>query len=290
MASRARSIDRPIALLAAMAFITQLGVSVMLPLLPLYAQSMGATPFVLSLLVGGFAIALAIGQLASGFLAERFPSRRLVVTGIGLYAGANVAIAGAATAFQLIAFRAAAGLGSGINQVAERLNVTQVADRARLAFSNGILSAAGSAGSVLGPTFGGVLAAIGDLRVPFIVVGSRASPRRSAGGSCRCPRRGSLSRLVRPRWEDHDRGILVRPALRRDRWRPTRPRVRDHRRPVEPRNRHRLDRRCSALGAFRRCRAWNAGRGGDGGDRRPRAAGPPCRPSHRRGRTLTHWI
>jgi DNA-binding MarR family transcriptional regulator len=137
MASRARSIDRPIALLAAMAFITQLGVSVMLPLLPLYAQSMGATPFVLSLLVGGFAIALAIGQLASGFLAERFPSRRLVVTGIGLYAGANVAIAGAATAFQLIAFRAAAGLGSGINQVAERLYVTQVAERARLAFSNG---------------------------------------------------------------------------------------------------------------------------------------------------------
>jgi MFS family permease len=131
MASRARSIDRPIALLPAMAFITQLGVSVMLPLLPLYAQSMGATPFVLSLLVGGFAIALAIGQLASGFLAERFPSRRLVVTGIGLYAGANVAIATAATAFQLIAFRAAAGLGSGINQVAERLYVTQVAERGR---------------------------------------------------------------------------------------------------------------------------------------------------------------
>ena len=77
MASRARSLDSPIAVLAAMAFITQLGVSVMLPLLPLYAQSLGATPFVLSLLVGGFAIALAGGQLASGFLAERFASRRL---------------------------------------------------------------------------------------------------------------------------------------------------------------------------------------------------------------------
>jgi hypothetical protein len=274
-----------------MAFITQLGVSVMLPLLPLYAQSMGATPFVLSLLVGGFAIALAIGQLASGFLAERFPSRRLVVTGIGLYAGANVAIAGAATAFQLIAFRAAAGLGSGINQVAERLYVTQVAERGR-----GWHSPTGSCrrqvppDPFLGPPLGACWPRSATCGCRSSWSGSPASPRRSAGASCRCPRRGSLSRLVRPRWEDHDRGILVRPALRRDRWRPTRPRVRDHRRPLEPRNRHRLDRRCSALGAFRRCRAWNAGRGGDGGDRRPRAAGPPCRPSHRRGRTLTHWI
>lgn len=181
MASRARSLDPPIALLAAMAFITQLGVSVMLPLLPLYAQSLGATPFVLSLLVGGFAIALAIGQFASGFLAERFASRRLVVAGIGVYAGANVAIAGAATAVQLIAFRSLAGLGSGVNQVAERLYVTQVADRARLAFANSILSAAGSAGSVLGPTIGGVLAAIGDLRAPFIVVGITSLSATIAG-------------------------------------------------------------------------------------------------------------
>jgi MFS family permease len=181
MASRARNLDRPIAVLAAMAFITQLGVSVMLPLLPLYAQSLGATPFTLSLLVGGFAIALAGGQLASGFLAERFASRRLVVTGIGTYAAANVAIAWSSTAAQLIAFRALAGLGSGINQVAERLYVTQVADRSRLAFSNGILSAAGSAGSVLGPTFGGVLAAIGDLRVPFIVVGITSLSATVAG-------------------------------------------------------------------------------------------------------------
>src|SRR3546814_1415923 len=51
-------------------------------------------------------------------------------------------------------FRSLAGAGSGVAQVAERLYLTQVADRARLAFANGILSAAGSAGSVAGPTIG----------------------------------------------------------------------------------------------------------------------------------------
>ena len=164
-----------------MAFITQLGVSVMLPLLPLYAQSLGATPFVLGLLVSSFAVALAVGQLGAGFLAERFASRRLVIAGMGLYAGANVAIAASTAAIQLIAFRAAAGLGAGVNQVAERLYLTQVADRARLAFANSILSAAGSAGSVVGPTVGGVLAAIGDLRVPFIVVGITSLTAAVAG-------------------------------------------------------------------------------------------------------------
>jgi MFS family permease len=164
-----------------MAFITQLGVSVMLPLLPLYAQSLGATPFVLGLLVSSFAVALAVGQLGAGFLAERFASRRLVIAGMGVYAGANVAIAASIAAVQLIAFRAAAGLGAGVNQVAERLYLTQVADRARLAFANSILSAAGSAGSVVGPTVGGVLAAIGDLRVPFIVVGITSLTAAVAG-------------------------------------------------------------------------------------------------------------
>src|SRR3990172_1832093 len=108
---RARHLDRPIALLASMAFITQLGVSVMLPLLPLYAQSLGATPFVLGLLVSGFAVALAVGQLGAGFLAERFASRRLVIAGMGVYAGANGAMAGATAAIPLIAFRAAGGFG-----------------------------------------------------------------------------------------------------------------------------------------------------------------------------------
>jgi predicted MFS family arabinose efflux permease len=164
------ALDRPIAILAAMAFITQVGVAVMLPLLPLYAQSLGATPFVLGLVVSGFSVALAAGQLASGFLAERFPARRLVVAGIGVYALANVALAAATAALQLVVFRSTAGLGAGVNQVAERLYITQVAERTRLAFANSVLSAAGSAGTVVGPAVGGILAALADLRAPFIVV------------------------------------------------------------------------------------------------------------------------
>src|SRR2546427_2117844 len=131
-----------------MAFITQVGVSIMLPLLPLYATSLGATPTVLGLLTSSFAILIAVGQLAGGYLVERVAPRRLVSLGIGTYAAANVLISTAGAALPLIAFRSLAGLGSGVNQVSERLYVAQAIDRARLAFANGLLSAAGSAGAL----------------------------------------------------------------------------------------------------------------------------------------------
>jgi DHA1 family tetracycline resistance protein-like MFS transporter len=170
-----RGLDRPLALLAGMAFVVQIGVAVMLPLLPLYAQQFGATPFVLGLLTSAHAVMSAVGQLTGGFLTERFASRRLVAAGIGLYAGANILIATATAALPLIVFRGLAGLGGGVNQVAERIYLTEVTDRARRAFSNGILSAAGAAGSVLGPAVGGLLVVVSDLRVPFLVVGATSA-------------------------------------------------------------------------------------------------------------------
>jgi MFS family permease len=94
-----------------------------------------------------------------------------VATGIGVYAGANILIATATAAIPLIAFRALAGLGGGVNGIAERLYLTEVTERSRRAFANGILSAAGAAGSVMGPAVGGLLVAVSDLRVPFLLVG-----------------------------------------------------------------------------------------------------------------------
>src|SRR4051794_1179806 len=170
-----RGLSPATALLGAMAFITQVGVSIMLPLLPLYATSLGATPTVLGLVTSAFAVLIAVGQLAGGYLVERVAPRRLVSVGIGLYAAANVLISTAGAALPLIVFRSLAGLGSGINQVSERIYVAQAIDRTRLAFANGVLSAAGSAGSVLGPTVGALLVGVSDLRLPFLVVAATST-------------------------------------------------------------------------------------------------------------------
>jgi MFS family permease len=175
LAELGRGLDSSLALLAAIAFITQIGVAVMLPLLPLYAVQLGASPIVLGLLTSVFALTNAAGQLLAGFLSDRTGPRRLLPAGLGLYAVSNLLIATASSAVPLIIWRGLAGLGGGTSLVSERLYVRRVIDRSRLAFANGLLSSAGSAGQIAGPIFGGFIAAISDLRVPFLVVGVTSS-------------------------------------------------------------------------------------------------------------------
>ena len=164
------AVDPALGLLAAIGFVSQLGISVMLPLLPLYATELGAPPIVLGLLTSAFAVTNAFGQLGAGFLSERWGARRLLTAGLALYGAMNALIATAATAAWLLTWRTTAGLGGGAMIVSERIYLAQSIEPARRAFANGIISAAQSAGTVAGPAFGGFAAAIGGLRAPFVIV------------------------------------------------------------------------------------------------------------------------
>jgi len=186
----------PLLVLAVIAFVSAMGISIMLPLLPLYGLSLGASPVLLGLMTSGFAIANSVAQLVAGFVTERYGSRRLILAGTGTYAVANALIATAPSAVALIAYRSFAGLGAGANLVSTRLYIAEVADPARMAFVNGVLSAANSAGNVVGPAFGGLLAVASDLRTPFAVVAATsglaflaatllAKPRPHAGAVAR---------------------------------------------------------------------------------------------------------
>lgn len=162
----------PLVVLAAIGFVSSLGVAVMLPLIPLYALSLRATPLQLGLLTSGFSVASAAAQFGAGVYLDRYGARAFISGGIATYAAANVLIATSASAGALIAFRSLAGLGGGVNVVATRLYLAQIAHPAHLAFTNGVLSAATSAGQVIGPALGGLLASWTNLRVPFLVVGA----------------------------------------------------------------------------------------------------------------------
>jgi DHA1 family multidrug resistance protein-like MFS transporter len=174
MITRARAgvvaVNPALALLAFIAFIAQVGIAVMLPLLPLFATELGASPFVLGLLTSAFAVTNGIGQLGVGVLSDRFGARRFVAGGLALYSSMNALIATAASAAWLLAWRTMSGFGGGALIVSERIYLTEVTAPERRAFANGILSAAASAGMVAGPAFGGLIAAVGGLRAPFVVV------------------------------------------------------------------------------------------------------------------------
>ena len=116
-----RSLPAPLAILAGMTFVSSLGISMMLPLLPLYGLALGATPVQLGLMTSAFAIANAVSQFGTGFLNDRFGPRTFIAAGIATYGAANALIAAAPSAGALIAFRAVAGFGAGANLVSARL-------------------------------------------------------------------------------------------------------------------------------------------------------------------------
>jgi MFS family permease len=170
-----RTLPTPLLILAAMTFVSSLGISMMLPLLPLYGLALGATPLQLGFMTSGFATANAISQFATGFLNDRFGARRFIASGIATYSVANALIAVAPNAVALIGLRTLAGLGAGANLVSSRIYVSHIAPRDRLSFSNSVLSAAGSAGNVAGPAIGGLLAAAFTLAAPFAAVAATSA-------------------------------------------------------------------------------------------------------------------
>lgn len=173
--ARTSAIDPALGLLAFIGFIAQVGISVMLPLLPLFATELGARPFELGLLTSVFAITNGLGQLGAGFLTDRYGARRLISGGLVLYSSMNALIATAANAAWLLTWRALSGFGGGALLVSERVYIVEVTRPERRAFANGIVSAAASAGTVTGPAFGGLIAAIGGLRAPFVVVATTSA-------------------------------------------------------------------------------------------------------------------
>lgn len=173
--ARTSAIDPALGLLAFIGFIAQVGISVMLPLLPLFATELGARPFELGLLTSIFAITNGLGQLGAGFLTDRYGARRLISGGLALYSSMNALIATAANAAWLLTWRALSGFGGGALLVSERVYIVEVTRPERRAFANGIVSAAASAGTVTGPAFGGLIAAIGGLRAPFVVVATTSA-------------------------------------------------------------------------------------------------------------------
>ena len=170
-----RALPTPLLILAGMTFVSSLGVSMMIPLLPLYGLALGASPIQLGLMTSSFAVANAVSQFGTGFLNDRFGPRRFIAAGMAIYGAANALIAAAPNAVTLIGFRALAGFGAGANLVSARLYVSHVSERHRLAFSNSIISAASSAGNVAGPAIGGLLAAALTLRAPFVAVAATSA-------------------------------------------------------------------------------------------------------------------
>jgi DHA1 family tetracycline resistance protein-like MFS transporter len=155
-------------------FVDLLGFSLILPLLPYYAESFGATPVIVGLLVASYAAAQLIGAPLLGRLSDRIgrrPVLLLSVTGtslgfvllgladpLGRQLAELVSIQSTNAFIIAVLFlsRILDGLTGGNLTVAQAY-IADVTDEASRAKSLGLIGAAFGLGFILGPAAGGLL-------------------------------------------------------------------------------------------------------------------------------------
>ncbi len=137
-------------------FIDLLGFSLILPLLPYYAQTFNATPFVIGLLVASYAIAQLVGAPFLGRLSDRCGRRPILLASVfGTFVG-FLLLGYAGSLSMLFASRIVDGLTGGNLSIAQAY-ISDVTDAKNRARGLGMIGAAFGLGFILGPAAGGFL-------------------------------------------------------------------------------------------------------------------------------------
>jgi MFS family permease len=135
------------------AFVDMVGFAMVLPLVPFYAARMGATGFIVGLLISAFSVAQLLSAPTWGRVSDVLGRRPAVVSGLLISAVAYVVFGLAGTLWVLLLSRVVQGVGGGTVGVLQAYvaDASSPEDRAK---GLGWLSAATSAGAVVGPAFG----------------------------------------------------------------------------------------------------------------------------------------
>jgi EmrB/QacA subfamily drug resistance transporter len=148
---------KTLAVLALSLLIIGLDNTVLNVALPTLQTHFGASGSTLQWIVDAYLLSFAGVLLTMGTLGDRFGRKRALQTGLGLFGAASVLAACAQSADQLIALRAAMGIGGAMIMPATLSVIMDIFPREERGKAIGIWSAIAGVGIGLGPFVGGLL-------------------------------------------------------------------------------------------------------------------------------------
>src|SRR5947199_10478367 len=152
-------VTRPLTIIFLTIFVNLVGFGIIIPLLPFYAQTFGASPLVIGLLFAVFSICQLVASPALGDISDRYGRRPVLIFSLAGTVVSFVMLALAHSVTMLFLARIVDGLSGGNISTARAYvaDVTEPKDRAR---AYGLIGAAFGLGFILGPALSGILARI----------------------------------------------------------------------------------------------------------------------------------
>ncbi|OYT90615.1 MAG: MFS transporter [Burkholderiales bacterium PBB3] len=158
MASNASTTKRYLPWVVATAlFMEQLDSTIVNTGIPSMAASLGVTPLSLKAVVTSYILALAVSIPISGWLAERYGTRRIFMLAVGLFTVSSVLCGLAVNSTMLIAARVPQGIAAAMMMPVGRVAILRTFSKGELLQAMNFVIIPALLGPLLGPTVGGLI-------------------------------------------------------------------------------------------------------------------------------------
>src|SRR5450631_3546041 len=154
-----RLVTRPLLIIFLTIFVNLIGFGIIIPLLPFYAETFGASPIVIGLLFAIFSLCQLIAAPVLGDLSDRWGRRPILIFSLVGTVVSFVMLAMAHSIVMLFLARIVDGLSGGNISTARAYvaDVTEPKDRAK---AYGLIGAAFGLGFIMGPALSGMLSQV----------------------------------------------------------------------------------------------------------------------------------
>jgi MFS family permease len=157
-------------ILMAIVFVDMIGGLMILPILPFYAQKIGVRPSLVTVIGAAFFLSQLISAPLWGRFSDRYGRRPMLLLGLSTSAVAFAFFGLAASFWQFLLFRLVQGAGGGTTGVVQAYVSDSVPPHER-AKALGWISAATSAGVMIGPLLGSAATYLGHASPGFLAAG-----------------------------------------------------------------------------------------------------------------------
>jgi DHA1 family multidrug resistance protein-like MFS transporter len=151
-------------------FVSMLGMGIVTPFLPIYADQLGASALEVGMVQAAFSISGLTTLLVVGRMSDRFGRKKFLLMGLAVMTLASVAFIWARNPLQLIIIRLFQGLGASAHLPIAQAYLGDITPEGNEGKWMGYFNAVLFGGIGMGPLVGGVLADVFSITTTFLVM------------------------------------------------------------------------------------------------------------------------